>query len=134
MSPVDPTYHQNHQDHHEEDYDSSIFTAITNIEWKLIPLSGKLKPLLHVNPIVVNDVTISVIYGASARNVINQRLGIGAILEIDISSSVIPIIRSILRSSDQIILPTVNYHWDIRQKHFIAIEDENLPLAPVHFF
>lgn len=72
-------------------------TEVIGISWN-ISKKGLLKPILHVNPIKLDGVTVSNVTGNNARFVKDMGLGIGAVVVIKRSGMVIPLIVSVSKT------------------------------------
>jgi NAD-dependent DNA ligase len=80
-------------------FEQSAETEVIGISWN-ISKQGLLKPILHVNPIKLDGVTVSNVTGNNARFVKDMGLGIGAIVKVKRSGMVIPLICDVIKSVD----------------------------------
>jgi NAD-dependent DNA ligase len=86
-------------------FEQSAETEVIGITWK-ISKNGLLKPVLNVNPIRLDGVTVSNVTGNNARFVKDMGIGIGAKVVVKRSGMVIPKIVDVLQTVD-FVLPTI---------------------------
>lgn len=96
----------------------SIETEIKDIEWS-ISKWGQLIPVIVINEINIGGVSISRISGNNAKNIIDNLLGIGAVVKVIRSKDVIPFISDVIQYSDNIKFPEYEYIWDNNKTHFL---------------
>jgi NAD-dependent DNA ligase len=76
-------------------FEQSAETEIIGISWN-ISKQGLLKPVLHINPVKLDGVTVSNVTGNNARFVKDMGLGVGAKVLVKRSGMVIPIIADVI--------------------------------------
>lgn len=86
-------------------FEQSAESEIVGISWN-ISKQGLLKPIVHINPVRLDGVTVSNVTGNNARFVKDMGLGIGAKVKIVRSGMVIPKIVDVLYSVD-FVMPAV---------------------------
>lgn len=86
-------------------------SEIIDIKWN-ISKQGYLKPVLNIQPIILNGVKISNITGNNAKYVVDMGLGIGAIIKVRRSGMVIPIVEEVIKKAD-VELPKGDYKWSL---------------------
>ena len=86
-------------------FEQSAETDVIGISWN-ISKNGLLKPVVHVNPIRLDGVTVSNVTGNNARFVKDMGIGIGAKVVIRRSGMVIPLIVEVLESVE-FVMPTI---------------------------
>ena len=86
-------------------FEQSAETEVIGITWK-ISKNGLLKPVLNVNPIRLDGVTVSNVTGNNARFVKDMGIGVGSILRIVRSGMVIPKVVDVVKSVE-FELPTI---------------------------
>jgi NAD-dependent DNA ligase len=86
-------------------FEQSAETEITGISWN-ISKQGLLKPILHINPVKLDGVTVSNVTGNNARFVKDMGLGIGAKVVVKRSGMVIPIIADVI-TPVEFVQPTI---------------------------
>ena len=80
-------------------FEQSAETDIIGISWN-ISKQGLLKPILHINPVKLDGVTVSNVTGNNARFVKDLGLGVGAKVVVKRSGMVIPIIADVITTVD----------------------------------
>jgi NAD-dependent DNA ligase len=73
--------------------------------------SGYLKPRVRIEPIRLGGVTIEYATGFNGKYIQENKIGIGAIIQIIRSGDVIPYIKSITAPAEVTKMPTEDYHW-----------------------
>ena len=86
-------------------FEQSAETDVIGISWN-ISKQGLLKPILHINPVKLDGVTVSNVTGNNARFVKDLGLGIGAKVVVKRSGMVIPIIVDVI-TKVEFIQPTI---------------------------
>lgn len=94
---------------------------VIGIEWTQ-KKSGKLTPKVLIEPTKLEGSTITCANGYNYENIINSGIGIGAIIEIEKSGDIIPVVAKVLVTSNNIPMPTCEYRRS--GKHLIAINLE----------
>jgi NAD-dependent DNA ligase len=86
-------------------------TTVEDIEWN-VSKWGKIKPVVIVKPVVLNEITISRVNGHNAKYIEENNIGKGAVINITRSKDVIPYIVNVVTPADKITFPDVKYVWD----------------------
>jgi NAD-dependent DNA ligase len=73
---------------------------------------GYLKPRIQIEPIKLGGVTIEYATGFNGAFIHDNKIGIGAIVEIIRSGDVIPYIRKVIVGADEAKMPSVPYKWN----------------------
>ena len=73
--------------------------------------SGYLKPRVRIEPIKLGGVTIEYATGFNGKFIQDNKIGIGAIIQIIRSGDVIPYIKSVAAPAEVVKMPTEDYHW-----------------------
>jgi NAD-dependent DNA ligase/DNA polymerase/3'-5' exonuclease PolX len=73
---------------------------------------GYLKPRVQIEPINLGGVRIEYATGFNAAFIRDNKVGVGAVIELIRSGDVIPHIRKVTVSADQAKMPTVPYRWN----------------------
>jgi NAD-dependent DNA ligase len=81
-------------------------TMVTGVRWQ-VSKSGRLAPVVEIEPVDIGGVTISNIYGDNAKWITDNKVGEGAIVEIIRSGDVIPRITEVIKGSESSELPAV---------------------------
>jgi len=73
---------------------------------------GYLKPRIQIEPIKLGGVTIEYATGFNGAFIKDNKIGIGAMVEIIRSGDVIPYIRKVVVGADEAKMPSVSYKWN----------------------
>jgi NAD-dependent DNA ligase/DNA polymerase/3'-5' exonuclease PolX len=73
---------------------------------------GYLKPRVRIEPIHLVGVKIEYATGHNAKFVEDNKIGVGAVIEIIRSGDVIPKIEKVIKPSSKAKMPTVDYEWN----------------------
>jgi NAD-dependent DNA ligase len=87
-------------------FEQSAETDVIGISWN-ISKQGLLKPILHINPVKLDGVTVSNVTGNNARFVKDLGLGVGAKVVVKRSGMVIPIIADVI-TPVEFVQPTID--------------------------
>lgn len=77
-----------------------------------ISKSGYIKPRVRIEPVKLGGVTIEYATGFNGKFIEDNKIGVGAIIEIIRSGDVIPYIKSVIQPAEQAKLPDMSYHWN----------------------
>jgi NAD-dependent DNA ligase len=83
---------------------ASVETGVIGIDWN-ISKDGFLKPVVLIEPVVLSGATISRVTGYNAKFIMDNGIGIGAVVGIIRSGEVIPKIVSVTTSAEVILPP-----------------------------
>lgn len=86
-------------------------STIIDIEWN-VSKNGYINPTIIIEPIIIGGILIKRVTGKNAKFICDNKLGIGAIVEIIRSGDVIPNIHKIIKPAKKTLLPKINYHWN----------------------
>jgi DNA ligase (NAD+) len=76
---------------------------------------GYLKPRVQIEPLTLGGVTIEYATGFNARFIVDQKIGVGALIRLIRSGDVVPHITEVIQPALQPLLPTVPYTWNATQ-------------------
>ncbi len=112
--------------------DQKAISKIINIEWNTTK-DNILMPTIIINPVDVGGVTIQRITGNNAKFMIDNKLGIGAEVEIIRSNDVIPKIEKVLKGVD-VILP--EGEWNESGVHLISKnkDSDKMNIKNIYYF
>lgn len=107
-------------------YKSPLFeqraeTEVIGISWN-ISKNGSLRPIIHINPVRLDGVTVSNVTGNNARFIKDLGIGVGSIIEIIRSGMVIPKVVDVLKKVDFVMPNVPNIEWDSRGIDLITKE------------
>ncbi len=92
------------------DVDNIKKTNVQEICWQ-VSRYGLFKPVVIVDPVDIQGITIKKLTGHNAKYIIDNKIGVDSIIEITRSNDVIPYIVNVIKESDDFMLPS-NYSWD----------------------
>jgi NAD-dependent DNA ligase len=91
---------------------NAIFeTTVLGIEWN-VSKWGQLKPVVLIEPVECNGVTMQRVTAHNAKYVEENNLGEGAVIKVTRSKDVIPYIVSVVEQAESPDMPTEEYTWD----------------------
>ena len=111
-------------------------TKIKDIEWCLTSRYGVINPVIHIEPIELLGSDVSKVTGNNAKYIIDNQLGIDAIVEICLSGEIIPKIEKVIIPSTNYPSVPFLYHWNSTNVEII-INDLNHPqikIQEIHSF
>jgi len=79
-------------------------TEVDHIEWNT-SRTGKIVPLIYINPVNLGGATISKCAGFNARFLLDNAIGKGAKIKIVRSGDVIPYVESVVEEAEQVEIP-----------------------------
>lgn len=94
---------------------------VINVEWN-ISRSGAFKPVVIIDPIDLQDVTISRISGHHAKRIVEQKIGIDAVILVTRSKEVIPFIVDVIKEAKVISMPDMEYEWDEQKVNIFTVD------------
>jgi len=92
-------------------FEQSAETEVIGITWN-ISKQGYLKPIIHINPVKLDGVTVSNVTGNNARFVKDMGIGVGAKVLVKRSGMVIPIIADVIEPVDFQMPNVPNIDWN----------------------
>ena len=91
--------------------DQKAEAKVVDVLWEASK-DGYLKPRVRIEPIGLGGVTITYATGYNAKFIEENKIGIGAIVELIRSGDVIPKILSVTTPAEKAKMPTVAYKWN----------------------
>ena len=86
-------------------------TEVQSVEWN-ISKDGLIKPVVIITPIELDGVTISRATGYNAKNICDNMIGPGAIVEVTRSGGVIPKIIKVIQPCVELTMPKQDFYWN----------------------
>jgi DNA ligase (NAD+) len=90
--------------------DQMAEAKVVDVLWEASK-SGYLKPRVRIEPIRLGGVTIEYATGFNGKFIEDNKIGIGAVIQIIRSGDVIPHIKSITTQAERAKMPEAAYHW-----------------------
>lgn len=84
--------------------DESSVAKVVKVVWEISKWENYI-PVIHIEPTSLGGVIVSKVSGHNARNIIDKKIGIGAVVRVVRSGKVIPHIVQVITPSDNICLP-----------------------------
>jgi DNA ligase (NAD+) len=120
-----PAYARAYKGNFEEVKD----TSYTGVTWN-VSKQGLLKPIIHIEPIRLDGVTVSNVTGNNAKFIQDMGIGSGSVLKVKRSGMVIPLIVSVVEQG-QVELPTTcpackcdTVAWNENKVELVCFNDE----------
>lgn len=82
---------------------------------------GYLKPVVQVDPVRIRGADIEFVTAFNAKFVEDNKIGIGAVIQLIRSGDVIPHIQAVIQPAEEIKMPSVPWHWN--DTHVDAVTD-----------
>lgn len=102
-------------------FEQSAESEVVGISWN-ISKQGYLKPIIHINPVRLDGVTVSNVTGNNARFVKDMGLGVGSRIRVVRSGFVIPLIVDVIKTVEFQMPDMENIEWDDRGIDIITKE------------
>lgn len=100
-------------------------STVQKVEWN-VSKWGQLKPVVIIDPVELNDITMSRATAHNAKYVIDNKIGPGAIISITRSKDVIPYIVRIDQEAKETSLPDVKWEWDKNKVNALIVEFDSM--------
>lgn len=99
-------------------------TTVTKVVWRGSK-GNLLKPTVWYTPVTLSGATLERASGYNARYIVNNNIGVGAVITITRSGDVIPKITNVLKPATEPDLPLDrHYQWNENEVEFILTDDE----------
>lgn len=110
-------------------------STIIKIEWN-ISKNGYLNPTIIIEPVCIGGVEIKRVSAHNAKYVVDNKLGVGAIIEIIRSGDVIPYIQKVIKPALKTDLPKGTWYWNETEVDIISndMESDELKIKNLQFF
>jgi len=86
-------------------------TTVIEVEWN-VSKWGRIKPVVIIEPVELNDVTISRVTGNNAKYIVDNGIGPGAVVKITRSKDVIPLIVEVVSPVEPSLPDDIPFTWD----------------------
>jgi len=106
------------------EFEQSAITTVLGITWN-ISKQGYLKPILHIDPVRLDGVTVSNVTGNNARFVKDMGLGIGAKIRVVRSGMVIPLVKEVIEPVEFHMPDIQNIAWNENEVELVTLEETN---------
>ena len=103
--------------------DQMAETKVVDVHWTASK-DGYLKPRVQIEPVHLSGVKIEYATGFNGAFIRNNRIGVGALINIIRSGDVIPYIKDVITPADEGKMPSVQYIWNESQVD-VMLEDKD---------
>uniref|UniRef100_A0A6C0LKA9 DNA polymerase beta n=1 Tax=viral metagenome TaxID=1070528 RepID=A0A6C0LKA9_9ZZZZ len=83
---------------------------------------GYLKPRVQIEPVVLGGAKIEYATGFNAKFIVDNKIGVGAVISLVRSGDVIPHILSVVRPSPEPMMPTMEYKWNATHVDIVLVD------------
>ena len=90
--------------------DQIVEAKVIDVEWSASK-HGLLKPRVRIEEVIIGGVKINYATGFNAKFIVENSVGLGAIVKLVRSGDVIPHIMEVVKPATSPIMPMVSYHW-----------------------
>jgi DNA ligase (NAD+) len=104
--------------------DQKAMTKIVDIEWH-ISKDGYISPIVLIEPVSIGGVKIGRVSAFNAKYVVDNKLGVGAEIEVIRSGDVIPKIEKVIKKAKKVKLPDGDWHWNETKINIICDDCNN---------
>ena len=102
-----------------------VKTKVIDVTWN-VSKDGFLIPVIHIEPININNTIIKKTLGFNAKYIVDNNIGVGTELEIIRSGDVIPYITKIYINNDiKPLLPSIDINWTWHENNIDIILKNN---------
>jgi NAD-dependent DNA ligase len=108
--------------------DQEAETQVVDVIWTASK-DGYLKPRVRVVPVEIGGVTIEYATGFNGKFIQENKIGIGAVIQIIRSGDVIPYINKIIIPATYPKMPEIEYSWTESKVDIILVDKENDPVV-----
>ncbi len=117
------------------EFEETKLTKVLNIDYQ-ISRTGKLKPVVYIDPIKLNGVTVKKATGNNAKYMKDNNIGIGSIIIVKRSGMVIPKIINVITPTGFVMPDIENIYWDDNKVDLMMgdISNEQEIKQIAHFF
>ena len=108
---------------------------VIDIEWN-ISKDGLIKPVLILNPVHIGGVEITRVTAHNAKNVVDKKLGPGAVIKLIRSGDVIPYIKDVIKPAKKIVMPPGEWSWNSTLVDIVAnnLNSKEILIKNIHYF
>ncbi len=99
-------------------------TKVIDVHWTASK-DGYLKPRVQIEPVYLSGVKIEYATGFNGAFIKNNRIGVGALINIIRSGDVIPYIKEVITPADEGKMPSVPYIWNESQVDVLLEDKDN---------
>lgn len=86
---------------------------------------GYLKPRIQIEPVILGGARIEYATGFNAKFIVDNKIGVGSVIQLVRSGDVIPHIMSVTHSSDIPLMPNENYVWNSTRVDIMLVNKQD---------
>lgn len=108
-----------------------VETNVTNVLWE-VSKNGYWKPRVEVLPVNLFGTTVTYVTGHNAKNIVDNRIGIGSRIKITKSGTVIPYITEVLSPAPKLTLPETTlgeWKWNDTDVDIVLVDPDSCKLV-----
>lgn len=91
--------------------DQMVEAKVVSVAWS-VSKDGYIKPRVQIEPIVLGGVSIEYTTGFNGKFIVDNKIGVGAVVTIIRSGDVIPHILNVVKHADEPMMPSEKYIWN----------------------
>lgn len=91
--------------------DQIVEAKVLDVEWSASK-HGLLKPRVRIEDVYIGGARIRYATGYNAKFIVDNKIGVGAVIKLIRSGDVIPKIVSVTKPASNPIMPSVSFHWN----------------------
>ena len=115
--------------------DQKAITEIIDVEWN-VSKDGYINPTVIIKPVNIGGVTINRVTAYNAKYVVDNKIGVGAKIELIRSGDVIPKIQKVLKPASKVELPKGDWFWNETKVDIISknLDSKDIIIKNTHYF
>lgn len=109
--------------------------TVIDIEWN-VSKDGLIKPVLILNPVDIGGVTITRVTGNNAKNIVDNKIGKGAVVKLIRSGDVIPKIIEVIKVAKKIDMPDIEWSWNATNVDIVSkeLDSKDILIKNIYYF
>jgi NAD-dependent DNA ligase len=108
---------------------------VIDIEWN-ISKDGLIKPVLILEPVHIGGVEITRVTAHNAKNIVDKKLGPGAVIKLIRSGDVIPYIQEVIKPAKKVVMPPGEWSWNSTQVDIVVnnLNSKEILIKNIYYF
>ena len=104
--------------------DQVVEAKVVSVIWSASK-DGYLKPRVQIEPIILGGVSIEYATGFNGKFIVDNKIGVGAVVALIRSGDVIPHIMSVVKPADEPLMPSDEYIWNETGVDIVLVDKMN---------
>ena len=104
--------------------DQVVEAKVASVIWSASK-DGYLKPRVQIEPIILGGVSIEYATGFNGKFIVDNKIGVGAVVTLIRSGDVIPHILSVVKPADEPLMPSDEYIWNETGVDIVLVDKMN---------